>query len=53
MYPEVLTERMSELLEDHEHARRLGAAGWNYAAARFGIARFAREWDEALRTVAG
>jgi len=51
--PDVLIARMSELLGDRDHARRLGAAGRDYAIARFGIARFARDWDEALRAVAG
>jgi len=51
--PEVLIAHMGELLKDRELALQLGAQGRDYAAARFGIARFARDWDEALRAVAG
>lgn len=50
---DTLVERMRALLQDAEHARRIGAAGRDYALARFGIERFARDWDAALRSVAG
>jgi len=48
---DALIERMRHLLADPAAARRLGAAGRDYARARFGIERFARDWDAALRGV--
>ncbi len=49
----MLIERMRELLADRPAAERLGAAARDYARERFGIERFAREWDETFRMVAG
>jgi len=46
-----LTARMQSLIDDPALARRLGASGRDYALARFGIERFARDWDETLRSV--
>jgi hypothetical protein len=51
--PERLFEGARELLRDHEYARRLGAAGREIARERFGIERFARDWDRAFRDVVG
>ena len=48
-----LIVRMQRLIDDPGLARRLGAAGRDYAHARFGIERFARDWDETLRSVSG
>ena len=41
-------ERMQELLKDRERARRMGASAREYARQRFGIERFARDWDDAF-----
>ena len=49
--PEVLIERMRELLADRELAARLGRAAREVARERFGIERFVRDWDEVLRRV--
>ena len=48
---DVLAERMRDLLADPEQARRLGEAARRYAQERFGIERFARDWDAAFRFV--
>ena len=48
-----LIERMQELLRDPALARRLGEGARRAALARFGIERFARDWEEALTHVAG
>ncbi len=48
----VLVDRMHELLADPELARRLGAAGRQTATQRFGIERFARDWETTLRRAA-
>jgi hypothetical protein len=37
---------MHALLEDRGMAERLGAAGREAALGRFGMERFAREWEE-------
>jgi len=50
---DVLAERMRALLADRELAARLGEGARRTAASRFGLGRFAREWDAALRAVAG
>lgn len=50
---DALVERMAALIADHDLARRLGAAGRELAHARFGLGRFVREWDAALRAVTG
>lgn len=48
-----LVERMRALLADPAEARRLGEGARRIARERFGIARFARDWDAALRLVTG
>jgi hypothetical protein len=44
--PRRLVEGMHALLEDRPMAERLGAAGREAALGRFGMERFAREWEE-------
>ncbi|HEU4683815.1 MAG TPA: glycosyltransferase family 9 protein [Nitrospira sp.] len=44
---------MKVLLASPEEARRLGAGARRVARARFGIARFVRDWDAALQTCVG
>jgi glycosyltransferase involved in cell wall biosynthesis len=51
--PARLVDGMRALLEDRELARRMGEAARRYARERFGIERFSRDWDRALRLVAG
>lgn len=51
--PDRLVERMQVLLRHPEEARRLSRGARDVARARFGIGRFAREWDETLRQMAG
>ncbi|QDZ27055.1 glycosyltransferase family 4 protein [Noviherbaspirillum sp. UKPF54] len=48
---DVLAERMRKLLAHPGHARELGAAARRYALERFGIERFARDWDAVFRFV--
>ena len=48
---EYLIAGMHELLRDRQRAARLGAAGREIAAARFGIPRFRRDWDAAFERV--
>jgi glycosyltransferase involved in cell wall biosynthesis len=48
-----LIERMQGLLADHDHARRLGANAQALARERFGIERFARDWNGAFAQVLG
>ena len=48
-----LIERMKLLIAEPALARRLGEAARAYARERFSIARFARDWDAAFRTVTG
>jgi glycosyltransferase involved in cell wall biosynthesis len=43
-----LARRMGELLRDREMARQLGLEARRTALARFGIERFAADWDAAL-----
>ncbi len=50
---DLLVERMRRLLDDPALARRLGAAARRTARGRFGIQRFAADWDRTLREVAG
>jgi hypothetical protein len=45
---DTLVERMRELLQDVDHARELGAGAQRIARGRFGIERFARDWDETI-----
>jgi hypothetical protein len=47
--PEELIARMRELVVDPALARRLGENAREVARSRFGFARFARDWDAALR----
>ena len=47
-----LVDGMKALLADRGEAARLGAAARERALERYGIERFAREWDEAIRDVA-
>lgn len=44
---------MTDLLADPGEARRLGAGAHRVARERFGIERFARDWDALLARVAG
>jgi glycosyltransferase involved in cell wall biosynthesis len=44
---------MRRLLERPEEARELGEGAQRAARERFGIERFAAEWDQALREVCG
>jgi hypothetical protein len=44
---------MQGLIADRDLARRLGDNGRRVAEARFGIARFRRDWDALLREVTG
>jgi hypothetical protein len=48
-----LIERMRGLLADHDQARRLGANAQALARERFGIERFARNWNRAFARVLG
>jgi hypothetical protein len=48
-----LASLVHTLLRDPALARRLGDAGRRRARERFGIRRFAADWDAALRLVAG
>jgi hypothetical protein len=48
-----LADRMGELLADRPLAAALGRQGRLAARERFGIARFARDWDRALTAVGG
>jgi glycosyltransferase involved in cell wall biosynthesis len=50
---DLLVERMGALIADPALARRLGAAGRELAEARFSLARFARDWEAALRAATG
>jgi Glycosyl transferases group 1 len=51
--PAHLLAGMRELLADPGLARRLGAAGREVALERFGIDRFARDWERTFDDVAG
>jgi glycosyltransferase involved in cell wall biosynthesis len=48
-----LIEHMQRLLEDHDEAAELSKGARHIARERFGIGRFARDWDETFRFVAG
>jgi hypothetical protein len=45
---DVLIERMQRLLSDEELAKRMGAAARAAARERFGLDRFARQWNAAF-----
>ena len=49
--PRVLDAALA-LIEDPAQARRLGEGARRVAADRYGIARFAADWDAVLREVA-
>ncbi|MXN75307.1 glycosyltransferase [Burkholderia sp. 4701] len=51
--PAVLIDAMRALIREPALALEWGAAARRDALARFGIERFARDWDAALRDVAG
>ncbi len=51
--PDRLIEPMRQLLADPVEARRLGEEARRCAVERFGIARFARAWEETFARVAG
>jgi len=44
----VLIDGMQRLIDDPDHARELGANAKDLAVRRFGLARFARDWDAAF-----
>jgi hypothetical protein len=46
---DALIRHMRRLLDDHEEARRLGEGARHKALERFGLDRFTREWDLAIR----
>lgn len=50
--PAALIDAMRMLIRDADLAREWGAAARRDARERFGIERFARDWDSALRDVA-
>lgn len=50
---EALIERMLELVDDREKAARLGEGARRRARRRFSIERFARDWDDAVKSVLG
>src|SRR5690606_18832670 len=50
---ETLVDGMQRLLADPDEARRLGVRARRAAAARFGIARFVRDWNAAFAEVTG
>lgn len=50
---EGLIDAMHHLLDQPDEARRMGAAAQRAARERFGIERFARDWDQTLRDVCG
>ncbi len=51
--PTRLVAGMRSLIEDRALAARMGEAARRFALERFDIGRFARDWDETLRTAAG
>jgi hypothetical protein len=51
--PGKLVGPMRELLRDPGEARRMGANARRYAAERFDIRRFARDWERAFADVTG
>ena len=48
-----LIERMRELLDDPDEARRAGPPARRRAEERFAITRFARDWEETFALVTG
>ncbi len=51
--PDALIACMGQLLQEPALAREIGERGRRYAQERFGIARFAADWNAALREVTG
>lgn len=51
--PGKLIGAMKRLLDDPREARRMGENARSYAQDRFGIERFAAEWEEAFALVSG
>ncbi len=51
--PLALVEPMRELMDDPATARRMGQKARAYAEERFGITRFARDWEETFALVTG
>ena len=51
--PDALVAHMQTLLRDPLLARQLGATARRRARERFGIARFADDWNDALRALTG
>lgn len=51
--PAALVPHMQHLLKDPEHARKLGRNAAQYARERFGISRFALEWEQTIHDVTG
>ncbi len=51
--PQVVVESVRELLKDRARAAQAGAAARQAALARFGLARFLRDWDEVFEEVTG
>lgn len=49
--PVYLIEAMRTLLNDHSLAQTLGAQGKRYACERFALARFAADWERALKNI--
>ena len=48
---DLLIAGMRRLIDDPHHARQLGANARELAARRFGLDRFARDWDAAFAHV--
>jgi len=48
-----LVDASRELIRDRGRARELGRKARDYARERFGIARFARDWNRVFTDVAG
>ena len=51
--PADLVEPIRDLIADPEMAHDMGASAREYALDRFGIARFARDWEETFAAVTG
>jgi glycosyltransferase involved in cell wall biosynthesis len=49
--PDALTAHCRALLDDHDLARRIGAAGREVARRRFALDRFTADWDRVLRSL--
>jgi hypothetical protein len=49
--PDALVAHCRALLDDHDLARRIGAAGREVARRRFALDRFTADWDRVLRSL--